>query len=67
MVAIIKITATLARIAKPMNYNVMFFLSRPYYEALEVMCVAQAECQKAAVQFQRAAGNNKLIPNLQGF
>jgi len=30
--------------------------ARPYYEALEVMCVAQAECQKAAVQFQRAAG-----------
>lgn len=30
--------------------------ARPYYEALELMMVAQTECQKAAVQFQRAAG-----------
>jgi len=30
--------------------------ARPYYEALEGMVNAQSECQKAAVQFQRAAG-----------
>lgn len=30
--------------------------ARPYYEALEQMMRAQAECQQAAVQFQRAAG-----------
>jgi len=30
--------------------------ARPYYEALDVSTRAQAECQKAAVQFQRAAG-----------
>lgn len=30
--------------------------ARPYYEALDVSTKAQAECQKAAVQFQRAAG-----------
>jgi len=30
--------------------------ARPYYEALDQMTRAQAECQKAAVQFQRAAG-----------
>eukprot|EP00088_Acartia_fossae_P070688 TRINITY_DN9539_c0_g1_i5.p1 TRINITY_DN9539_c0_g1~~TRINITY_DN9539_c0_g1_i5.p1 ORF type:complete len:474 (-),score=112.98 TRINITY_DN9539_c0_g1_i5:526-1947(-) len=30
--------------------------ARPYYEAMEVMMEAQTECQKAAVQFQRAAG-----------
>jgi len=30
--------------------------ARPYYEALHSMTMAQAECQKAAVQFQRAAG-----------
>ncbi len=42
-----------------------YFLLRPYYEALEVMCVAQAECQKAAVQFQRAAGNCSIIENFQ--
>jgi len=30
--------------------------ARPYYEALEQMMEAQTECQKAAVQFQRAAG-----------
>ena len=32
------------------------FMFRPYYEALEGMVNAQSECQKAAVQFQRAAG-----------
>ena len=31
-------------------------MSRPYYEALAVSQGAQTECQKAAVQFQRAAG-----------
>lgn len=30
--------------------------ARPYYETLELTIKAQAECQKAAVQFQRAAG-----------
>jgi len=30
--------------------------ARPYYETLELTVKAQAECQKAAVQFQRAAG-----------
>jgi len=30
--------------------------ARPYYEAVDQMTKAQAECQKAAVQFQRAAG-----------
>jgi len=30
--------------------------ARPYYESLDQMTRAQAECQKAAVQFQRAAG-----------
>lgn len=30
--------------------------ARPYYESLDAMTKAQAECQKAAVQFQRAAG-----------
>lgn len=30
--------------------------ARPYYEALDQMTRAQAECQKAAVQFQRSAG-----------
>jgi len=30
--------------------------ARPYYESLDDMTKAQAECQKAAVQFQRAAG-----------
>jgi len=34
--------------------------SRPYYEALEKSRVAQIECQKAAVKFQRA--NGKSIP-----
>jgi hypothetical protein len=28
--------------------------ARPYYEALEIAKKAQQECQKAAVQFQRA-------------
>lgn len=30
--------------------------ARPYYEAVDQMTKAQAECQKAAVQFQRSAG-----------
>jgi len=30
--------------------------ARPYYETQELTARAQAECQKAAVQFQRAAG-----------
>ena len=30
--------------------------ARPYYESVDQMTRAQAECQKAAVQFQRAAG-----------
>ena len=30
--------------------------ARPYYESVHQMTRAQAECQKAAVQFQRAAG-----------
>jgi len=30
--------------------------ARPYYEALDVSTKAASECQKAAVQFQRAAG-----------
>ena len=30
--------------------------ARPYYEAVDQMTRAQAECQKAAVQFQRSAG-----------
>jgi len=30
--------------------------ARPYYESLDQMTRAQAECQKAAVQFQRSAG-----------
>ena len=34
----------------------VYYLFRPYYEALEGMVNAQSECQKAAVQFQRAAG-----------
>jgi len=33
--------------------------SRPYYEALEEYKLAQEECQKAAVQFQRAFGIHK--------
>lgn len=31
--------------------------ARPYYEALEIAKSAQQECQKAAVQFQRANGD----------
>jgi hypothetical protein len=34
--------------------------ARPYYEALEIAKKAQQECQKAAVQFQRANGKSKL-------
>jgi len=30
--------------------------ARPYYETLELTVKAQADCQKAAVEFQRAAG-----------
>lgn len=30
--------------------------ARPYYEAVEIARKAQLECQKAAVQFQRANG-----------
>lgn len=30
--------------------------SRPYYDALAAAAAARAECQKAAVQFQRASG-----------
>lgn len=30
--------------------------ARPYYEALDIAKGAQQECQKAAVQFQRASG-----------
>lgn len=32
--------------------------ARPYFEALEVAKTSQLECQRAAVQFQRANGNN---------
>lgn len=30
--------------------------ARPYYDALEIAKRAQVECQRAAVQFQRASG-----------
>jgi len=38
------------------NDNTYITTTRPYYEAQFESMNAQAECQKAAVQFQRAAG-----------
>jgi len=38
------------------NDNTNITTTRPYYEAQFESMNAQAECQKAAVQFQRAAG-----------
>jgi len=32
--------------------------ARPYYDALEIAKEAQLECQKAAIQFQRANGKD---------
>lgn len=35
--------------------------ARPYYDALELSKLAQQECQRAAVKFQRANGNKKFL------
>lgn len=41
--------------------------SRPYYDALSVAAGMRAECQKAAVQFQRASGEQTLYLVLKAY
>lgn len=41
--------------------------SRPYHEALEKSRIAQIECQKAAVKFQRANGEELIMQAVEQF